>query len=299
VTSALSRAGAFALPLVATVIAYLAFGWWGLAGGVAGALAAWSAGAAGGGIWVRSLAAALPPLLSTGPTALLVVALFALVLAWERTGDARVFLFGGLALFVPYPGASFVATVCGALLLATAQGRWIAAGAGLCLAAWLLAPGEATLATALAVPVGLVARALAHHPANATVARALLGAGVLLLALPALALVGLVAAGALPGGMLLLTLAGLGAAAVGAVLLAAHAGLAALHLSDARATAAWSVLTWSPLLAAGILTGEGVAAMGPPWLAVIPLLGSAAVAFAVGARWISQGPTRQQVPAKS
>lgn len=295
----MNRWFAFVPPIVATIIGYLAFGIWGLAGGVAGALAAYAAGGAGAGVWVRSLAACLPPLIAVGPSALLVVAMFGLVVAWQLAADPRVFLFGALALFVPLPGASFVATACGALLVASAQGRWIAVGAALAVASWLLSPTQAPAAAVLALVVGFLARALEHHPANASVARLLVVSGVLLLCAPVLVGLALVSTGALGGAFGLLALAALGAAAVGGILLAAQTGVAALHLSQVRAPAVWSTLTWLPVLGVTLVVGSRAGEMGPPWIAILPLLGLMGVTFAVGIRWLGRARTRQEVPGKA
>jgi hypothetical protein len=283
--------------MAAVVVGYLLYDVWGLAGGVAGILAALAAGQAGGGVWMRSLAATLPPLVAVGPSALLVAAVLALVLAAQRLQDPRVYLFGGLALFVPLPGAAYVATAAGALLVATGRRGWIAAGAGLCLGPWLLA-STTPIPGVLALGFGLLARALATHPANASVARGLVALGALLLCAPAIAAVALAAMGALPNGFAVLVGAAIGGILVGAILLAAHAGLAALHLSDVPALPVWTTLTWLP--AGGILLLDPRAGdMGPPLAALLPLLGLTTVSVAVGARWLKRSLSRQEVAGKA
>ncbi|MCA1812830.1 MAG: hypothetical protein LC624_02630 [Halobacteriales archaeon] len=270
------------VPAAAMALGVLLFGAWGAVGAAAGALAALVAWQAGAGRRAALLAAVLPPLVATGPSIVAPLALLGLTAVWQRTGRVEVFALAALGALWPAPGGALVAALGGAALLALGSGTRALLGLPVAGASWLALRQGAPLLAAAFIAVGLVARGIAAHPANLTMARRIAGLGLLAAPAPAIAALVVQASGA--GLDLAASLATAGEAVLlGIALLLAHLGAAVLLRAGDRQRALGLVSAWAlPAAAVGAWATPGSESV----FGALPGVAAAAVVVGLAAAWL-------------
>lgn len=264
-------------PACATFLGVIAWGPWAIVGGLTGAATWLLLRRMDAPMESTALAASLPPLVATGPVALVPLLGLGSLLLWLRTGQAAALLLPAAGLVLPPPGGTLSVAASVALLAALAPVPFGLLALPLAFAPLLLK--GTIVGPVAALMLGVAARALAAHPANATASRFVGSVGLALLPLPALAAFALAALEPASVAPLALMGAALLLGVIGSLLLAAHLGLASLFLADDAAPAGWTGLTWA-LIVAGAL-----AMRTHPPIALAPLLGVLAVPIALAAAW--------------
>lgn len=278
------------LPAVAAALGVLLHGPWALLGSAAGAWAAWWLHRRGAGQAASAFAASLPPLL-WGDAAGIAAAL-GLVLAVEShrrwwVGAAGVGALVLAVVAVPAPWAPLLPALGGAFVLVAGPRPLALLGVPLGLTAGLMGAAWAAVAVGL-LGAAALARWLASHPANLSVARSLAQWGLALAPLPAAAGLVLHALQLLPEPVSVVLIGATAAAGGGAVFLLAHLGLAVFVRTTDVSAGIWMVCAWAPLAAAAGL----VLALSPGGAAAaaFSLAALSAIPAAVGLRWLLPRP---------
>lgn len=268
---------------------------WALALFVHGAWAvAGIAGGVGGAAWLvihraparaAAVAASLPPLVAVGPAILAPAAVLVLLAASARTRSPWLMMGTAVLALAPFPSGSLGPALGGGMVLAAAPWPLALMGVPLAAVGWVAAPAAFPYVAGAVLLSGAVARLVARHPANLTMAGRLVTVSIAVMPVPALvATIGLsIQSSTVEPIIATLTLALL-TGMVGVTLGLGFLGAATLVRGPWPSSA---VSVAAMLGFVGALAGLGAQAGATVAAATsLPLLALASVPAAVGFEWI-------------